>query len=455
MAVFSSLSRHQKEAVGLLQIGTFLEYFDLMLYVHMAVLLNELFFPKTDPHTAALLSAFAFCSTYVLRPFGALIFGWIGDNIGRKSTVVITTIMMSISCVVMANLPTYAQIGVSAAWVVTICRIVQGLASMGEYVGANIYLTEIIKPPSQYPAVAFLDTASSFGGVMALFVATIATSSTSAFNWRIAFWIGAGLAVVGSVARTRLRETPEFLNGKRRIKRRIEDANYDNNKKVSGLIRGANSLPSQKAHYKTLISYFLMSCASPLCFYITFMYCGILKKNLGYTAEEIIHQNLFVSILGMISITLTAFLSYKIRPLFILKSKVFILFFFVLLTPHLISHLSLSNIILVQVVFIIFGLAINPAYPIIFQHIPVLKRFTNASFIYATSRALTYIITTFGCVYLTEWFGYYGLLIIMVPITLGFFWGVNHFEKLENQNHHQAHTQDPLSIKPDDLKLAG
>ncbi len=93
MAVFSSLSRQQKEAVGLLQIGTFLEYFDLMLYVHMAVLLNELFFPKTDPHTAALLSAFAFCSTYVLRPFGALIFGWIGDNIGRKSTVVITTIM--------------------------------------------------------------------------------------------------------------------------------------------------------------------------------------------------------------------------------------------------------------------------------------------------------------------------------------------------------------------------
>ena len=61
MAIFSSLSRQQKEAVGLLQIGTFLEYFDLMLYVHMAVLLNELFFPKTDPHTASLIAAFAFC----------------------------------------------------------------------------------------------------------------------------------------------------------------------------------------------------------------------------------------------------------------------------------------------------------------------------------------------------------------------------------------------------------
>ena len=68
MNTLGSLNREQKEAIGLLQIGTFLEYFDLMLYVHMAVLLNELFFPKTDPHTAALLSAFAFCSTFCQPP---------------------------------------------------------------------------------------------------------------------------------------------------------------------------------------------------------------------------------------------------------------------------------------------------------------------------------------------------------------------------------------------------
>ena len=61
MGILNSLNREQKEATGLLQIGTFLEYFDVMLYVHMAVILNELFFPKTDPHTASLLAAFAFC----------------------------------------------------------------------------------------------------------------------------------------------------------------------------------------------------------------------------------------------------------------------------------------------------------------------------------------------------------------------------------------------------------
>ncbi|MCD6056430.1 MAG: hypothetical protein K0R12_1392 [Gammaproteobacteria bacterium] len=147
MGIFSSLKREQREAIGLLQIGTFLEYFDLMLYVHMAVILNKLFFPKTDVNNVQLLSAFAFCSSFVFKPVGAYIFGKIGDTTGRKATVIITTTIMSVSCLIMATLPTYDQIGISAAWIVTICRIVQGLSSMGEVIGAQIYLAEMIKPP--------------------------------------------------------------------------------------------------------------------------------------------------------------------------------------------------------------------------------------------------------------------------------------------------------------------
>ncbi|WP_425361442.1 MFS transporter [Candidatus Tisiphia endosymbiont of Ceraclea dissimilis] len=94
----TSLTKAQKEAVGLLSIGTFLEYFDLMLYIHMASFLNELFFEPTDAKTSSLMMAFAFCSTYIFRPVGAVIFGWLGDNIGRKSTVIITTFMMAASC---------------------------------------------------------------------------------------------------------------------------------------------------------------------------------------------------------------------------------------------------------------------------------------------------------------------------------------------------------------------
>ena len=102
-----------------------------MLYVHMVVLLNELFFPKYDSFVNSLLTAFAFCSTFVFRPVGAMVFGWLGDNIGRKATIIITTTFMALTCGVMAILPTYAQIGIIASIIVTLCRMIQGMASIG------------------------------------------------------------------------------------------------------------------------------------------------------------------------------------------------------------------------------------------------------------------------------------------------------------------------------------
>ena len=257
-----SLNSQQKEAIGLLSIGTFLEYFDLLLYVHMAVLLNELFFPKADPFTASLHSAFAFCSTYVLRPFGALIFGYIGDNIGRKATVIITTTMMSLSCILMASLPTYSQIGITASWVVTICRMVQGLSAMGEVTGANIYITEITKPPIQYPAVTMTSICSALGGVFALAVATFVTSFN--FNWRIAFGIGAVVAIVGAVARTRLRETPDFADAKRRVKKALAQIKRDPK------ILKENVIWTEKVNKKTATIFYRMLMAGMLlpCIYV-------------------------------------------------------------------------------------------------------------------------------------------------------------------------------------------
>ncbi len=186
------LNNSQKKAVGLLSVGTFLEYFDLMLYIHMAVLLNELFFPKTDHFTASLLSAFAFCSSYVLRPFGALVFGFIGDFIGRKSVIVITTIIMAITCTTIAVLPTYAQIGITASWIITICRMVQGMAASAESRGAEIYITESVKPPLQYPLVAIITVFSAVGTSFALGVSSIFTNvnifGTESQYWRVAFF---------------------------------------------------------------------------------------------------------------------------------------------------------------------------------------------------------------------------------------------------------------------------
>lgn len=415
MGVFSDLNYKQKEAVGLLQVGTFLEYFDLMLYVHMAVLLNELFFPKTDPHTAALLTAFAFCSTYVLRPFGALLFGYIGDTIGRKSTVILTTMIMSISCIIMANLPTYAQIGIAASWIVTICRITQGLSSMGEIVGAQIYVTEITKPPARYAAVAFIAVASSVGAVAALGVASLVTHF--GLNWRIAFWIGAGIAIVGSIARTRLRETPEFLAAKSQKSR--EATKILNAKRISA---------------KTFLAYFLISCGWPVSFYLVFVYFNPMLSNLfAYSPENIILHNFLLSIVFLLTFIAGAFLSYIIHPLTIVKVRVALSAILTLFLPWLIFNCTtVTRLFLLQAALLIFSLSSMPSEAILVATIPVIKRFTIASVIYALSRAVIYIITSFSLVYLTEAFSHWGLMIIMLPVAAGMLWGVSHFEKLEN-----------------------
>ena len=257
----------------------------------MAVLLNDLFFPKTDPETAALLAAFTFCATYVMRPLGALIFGWIGDNIGRKSTIILTTVMMSISCILMANLPTYAQIGITAWWIMTLCRVFQGLSSMGEIIGAQIYVAETIPRPLSYPAVGFISLAASVGAMVSLGVAALVTSYY--MNWRIAFWIGACVALIGAVARTRLRETPDFLKLKRQ---KMQES-------IQLLMMGDKAYTKRKSRKKitpwkepvarkTILSYFLIFCGWPLSFYLAYIYFNpLLKNDFGYSANDIIKHN--------------------------------------------------------------------------------------------------------------------------------------------------------------------
>ncbi|WP_417905255.1 MFS transporter [Candidatus Tisiphia endosymbiont of Micropterix aruncella] len=422
-----SLTREQKEAVGLLSIGTFLEYFDLMLYVHMAVLLNELFFPKADPLISSLLSATAFCSTYIFRPVGALIFGWLGDNIGRKVTVVITTFMMAISCITMANLPTYAQIGISASIIITICRIVQGISSMGEVIGAELYLTETIAPPARYPAVAIISVLAALGGTAALGLASLVTSY--GFNWRIAFWIGTVVALVGVIARTSLRETIEFADAKRQLKISLEKAAEDSK------LLANHPIFQEKIVKKTSLAYFLMECSAPASFYFVYIYCAnVLKDSFAYTAEQVIHQNFIVSLITLFSFIIRTYLSSRIYPLKILRVKLVALIILSLSCPYLLNNLRNSLDVFLLQAFVVLLMSDNmPATPIFYKHFPVFKRFTCATLTYALSRAFMYVVVSFGPIYLTKYFGHWGLLILFCLISLGFAFGLFHFERLEKK----------------------
>lgn len=421
----SNLTKKQKKAVLLLSIGTFLEYFDLMVYIHMAVVLNELFFPKYDPHAAQLLLAFTLCSTYLLRPIGGLVFGWIGDNIGRKATFIITTFMMAISCLIIANLPTYAEIGITATVILSICRIMQGITSMVEIVGAELYLTETIKSSQQYSVISLLVFLSVLGGTFALGIASITIYYNC--NWRYVFWFGTSVALIGSVARTTLRETPEFVDAKRRMKRIFVDIN-----EAQDILKN-DPIWTKKVNKITALSLFFIRCAVPVYFYLTFIHCGeILRSNFGYTTEQVIHQNFFVSVVEILGILPLIYLSYYIYPIVILKIKLVIFWIFILIYPYLLDNVRTPfDIFLLQSFMVLFEPRTIPATPIFYKYFPIFKRFTYCAFIHAISRTVMYIITSFGVIYLTKHLSNYGLLIITIPIMIGYSFGILHFEKLE------------------------
>ncbi len=436
-----SLTNEQKEAVGLLSIGTFLEYFDLMLYIHMAGFLNELFFPKTDPHSASILSALAFCSTFVFRPIGAALFGWIGDKAGRKVTVVVTTFMMSFSCLVMFILPTYAQIGITASVLITICRIVQGMSSLGEAVGAELYLTETTEPPVQYPVVGCISIFSKLGAVFALGVAMLVTSY--GFNWRYAFLFGAAIALVGAVARTYLRETPEFADAAKRLENNIQTFGLEK-KHITN-----HKMLNEKINIKTILAYLSIESTAPIIFYFIYMHCGtILKNTFNYGSEQIIGHNLLVIIADLLICILYTYLSYRIDPMKILKMKLVIFASIIMFSPYLLTNISSPfYLLLLQFFILIFKTEAFPATSIFYKQFPIFKRFRCVSISSAMVKAIMYVVTSFGLVYLIDYFANWGIVILFIPFIVLYGFGLSYFETLERLRNSLMRDKHNYSLK--------
>lgn len=424
----NKLTKNEKQALGLLSIGTFLEYFDLMLYVHMAVVLNEVFFPKTDPYIKSLITASAFCSTYIMRPFGAILFGWVGDNLGRKVTLIITTMLMSISCIVMSILPTYAQVGITASILVTLCRIIQGMSSMGEIVGAQLYLTEFIRVPARYPAVATIAMAASIGAFGALGVASLVLSNEN-LSWRYAFLVGAFIATIGWTARNSLRETPEFIDAKKRRENILQKANLKEIQQIKLL---------ETVSKKTVLSLFFLDCMWPICFYFTYIYCAeILQNSFHYSNKEVIYNNLIVSVFQIFMDLSFIIISTRIHPLKILQIKVLIVGFLFAIFPYWVKHASSGYyIMLFQCLVVFFAPDAHNGVSTIYNHFHTLKRFTYTSFIYALSRAIVYAMTAFGFIVIFKYLGNVGVSLFVLIMACLYLWGRQHFVSLEKSIGH-------------------
>src|SRR6202171_549929 len=196
-------------------LGTVFEWYDFYLYATLAPFFAALFFPPGNA-TAALLSAFAaYAAGFLVRPFGALIFGRIGDLVGRKYTFLITIMVMGSATFLVGLLPTFAQIGWLAAVLLVALRLAQGLALGGEYGGAATYVAEHARPGERGYATSWIQTSATVGLAFALVIIILCrefmdSKAFSEWGWRIPFLVSAVLLVFSVYIRLRLNETPIF-----------------------------------------------------------------------------------------------------------------------------------------------------------------------------------------------------------------------------------------------------
>jgi len=209
------MTRDEKFVIFASSVGTVFEWYDFYLYAVLAPFFAALFFPPGND-TAALLSAFAtYAAGFVVRPFGALVFGRIGDLAGRKYTFLVTIIVMGTSTFLVGLLPSYASIGWLAPLLLLALRLLQGLAVGGEYGGAATYVAEHARPGERGFATSWIQTTATLGLAFALVIIILCRESmdTKAFSewgWRIPFVVSAILLVFSVYIRLRLNESPIF-----------------------------------------------------------------------------------------------------------------------------------------------------------------------------------------------------------------------------------------------------
>ncbi|HEV8470630.1 MAG TPA: MFS transporter [Candidatus Limnocylindria bacterium] len=195
--------------------GTIVEWYDFYLYATLTPFLSPLFFPGDNP-TAVQLAGFAtYAAGFLVRPFGAVVFGALGDIIGRKYTFLVTITAMGLATVFMGLIPTYKEIGLVAPAILVLLRIIQGLALGGEYGGAAIYVAEHAPDNKRGLYTSWIQTTATLGFFFALAVIlyfrnTMTAADFAAQGWRYPFWISAILVVIALFIRIRLRETPLF-----------------------------------------------------------------------------------------------------------------------------------------------------------------------------------------------------------------------------------------------------
>ena len=208
-------AQNPKLVIAASSVGTIFEWYDFYLYGLLATILSKQFFSGVNETTGFILALAAFAAGFAVRPFGAILFGRIGDLVGRKNTFLVTMGIMGLSTFLVGLLPTYASVGVAAPALLVGLRLLQGLALGGEYGGAAIYVAEHAPQQRRGFHTSFIQTTATLGLFAALLVVigtrtALGEESFAAWGWRLPFLISLVLLAVSMWIRLKLEESPVF-----------------------------------------------------------------------------------------------------------------------------------------------------------------------------------------------------------------------------------------------------
>lgn len=210
--------RDERKVIFASSLGTVFEWYDFFLYGSLAAIIAKHFFAGVNDTTAFIFALLAFAAGFLVRPFGALVFGRLGDMIGRKYTFLVTILLMGLSTFAVGLLPAYATIGVAAPVILIVLRLLQGLALGGEYGGAAIYVAEHAPDHKRGAYTSWIQCTATGGLLLSLVVIWGCRQLTGpefeTWGWRLPFLISIVLLGISTWIRLSMHESPAFLKMK-------------------------------------------------------------------------------------------------------------------------------------------------------------------------------------------------------------------------------------------------
>jgi len=244
-----TVGREDVKVIAASSIGTVFEWFDFFLYGSMAVVISRHFFSGVDESTAFIMALLAFAAGFAVRPFGAIVFGALGDIWGRKRTFIYTLTLMGVATFAVGLLPTYAQIGAAAPWILVFLRMLQGLSVGGVYGGAATYVAEHSPDNKRGMYTSWIQTTATVGMALSLMVifgtrTIVGEENFNVWGWRIPFLMSAILLCITMWIQLQLNESPVYQKMKSSGKTtkaplRESFGNWENNKIVLIALFGA------------------------------------------------------------------------------------------------------------------------------------------------------------------------------------------------------------------------